>query len=327
LKNENSRARIAAALGLEWLGDSARAVTPEIAVALRAESDLEAQAGLVHALSRLDHDPKDLLDIVVPLLRSEAEAVRQEASNALILMEPAATTSVPVLRTMVRSDDQAAIKVGASFLGAIGPSAGDAVPDLVAVRTKTESGSELAAAIDESLVQIGSPSVPVLVKVMNDTGGDVDHWSVKCLRDLGPAAVPAMISALESENLDRQRDACQLLGLIGESAESAIPQLRRLAEAGANEIKGPALVALANAGGKPEVILPLAEQLLVSSAVEQRRAGAQALARLGAKAQPALQSLIAGLRDQDSSVAAESARALGQFGDGAAPAVEPLTAS
>ncbi len=327
LKSDQAPARAAAATSLEWMGAPAREANLELAAALKSETDDPARARMIHALSRLDYVPAEFLPLVVPLLRSESAEVRQEASNALILMEPAATTSVPVLKEMLGSSDPAAIEMAVTFLGAIGPDAGGAVPELVALRSQPESPAELSVAIDATLVQIGPPTVPALVKVMNGARGDPNHWSVQCLRNLGPAAVPAMIASLESSDPARQRDAIQVLSLVGEAAEPAIPALKQLAESGSRDVKGPALVALALAGASPEIVLPLAENALNERTVASRRSGGTALAALGARARPALTSLVDGLADKDAVVAIESARALGSLGSAASPAIEPLIAA
>lgn len=324
LRSDQAQVRAGAALALQWLGEPARVANPELAAALSAETDDSTKARFIQTLSRLKHDPAELLNLIVPLLDSEAEPVRQEAANALILMEPAATTSVPVLRKLVAADDPAKIQSAASFLGAIGSDAGAAVPDLITARARPGVEGELAESLEKSLIQIGPPAVPELVKAMNAAQGDSQHWSVRCLRDLGPAAVPFLITALESTDTERQRDAIQVLTLVGDAAEPAIPQLKRLAENDPGELRGPALVALAAAGARPEVVLPLAEQAMTDSSVARRRSGATALASLGQRAQSARATLINGLKDADATVAASSARALGRLGNAAAPAVEPL---
>lgn len=324
LRNDQAPVRAGAALALQWLGEPARVANPDLAAALTAETDDSTKARFIQTLSRLKFEPAEFLNLIVPLLNSDSEPVRQEAANALILMEPAATTSVPVLRKLVAANDPATIRSAASFLGAIGTDAGVAVPDLITVRARPETDGELAEALEKSLIQIGPPAVPELVKAMNAAQGDSNHWSVRCLRDLGPVAVPFLITALESTDTARQRDALQVLTLVGDAAEPAIPQLARLAESGAAELRGPAIVALAAAGARPENVLPLAEQAMADSSVTRRRSGAAALASLGARAQPARATLINGLKDPDSTVAASSARALGRFGNAAAPAVEPL---
>lgn len=327
LKSDQPAVRTAAAAALEAMGDPARETGGALAAAFKAEPDEGAKVRELRALSRLQYPPAELLPLVLPLLQVDSEPIRQAAADAVITMTPAATTSVPAVKMMVASADVAEAKLGVALLGAIGPEAGGAVPDLIAARSKANAPAELASAIDDALVQIGSPAVPELVKAMNSAKGDADHWTVKCLRNLGPAAVPAMIASLESKDVARQRDAIQVLALVGDAAEPAIPDLKKLAENGGREVKGPALVALARAGAKPDAVLPLAQAALSDRNATVRQAGAEALATLGAGARPAVPLLINGLKDKDATVAVHSARALGSLGASAAPAVEPLSAA
>ena len=324
LKSDQPAVRAATAVALEAMGEPAREANGALAAAFKAETDDGAKVKELRALSRLKYPPAELLPLVLPLLKSGTEPIRQAAADAVILMMPAATTSVPAVKKLVASTDFAEARLGVALLGAIGPEAGGAVPELITLRSQSNLPAELATAIDETLVQIGSPAVPELVKAMNAAKGNVNHWSVQCLRKLGPAAVPSMITSLESKDAARQRDAIQVLALVGDAAEPAIPVLKKLAESGAREVKGPALVALAVAGARPELVLPLAETALSDRLPAMRQSGAAALASLGARAQPALATLINGLKDKDVTVAADCARALGSFGGVASPAVEPL---
>lgn len=324
LKSEQAAVRAAAATALEAMGEPARETGGALAAAFKAETDEGAKVRELRALSRLKYPPAELLPLVLPLLQNGSEPIRQVAADAVIMMTPAATTSVPAVEKLLASTDAAETKLAVALLGAIGPEAGGAVPELIAIRSQANVPAELATAIDEALVQIGSPAVPELVKAMNAAQGDAHHWSVQCLRNLGPAAVPAMITSLESKDLARQRDAIQVLSLVGDAAEPAIPVLQKLAESGAREVKGPALVALALAGARPDLVLPLAEGALTDRSAALRQSGAAALASLGVRAQPALASLINALKDKDPTVAADAARAIGSFGGAASTAVEPL---
>lgn len=324
LKSDQTNTRAGAAQALEWMGEPAKDSGPQLAAALRAEKEDTARTPMIHALSKLNYDPPALLDMVVPLLRSNSESVRLEASNAIILMEPAATTSVPLLQKMVSSNDEGAIKVGATYLGDIGPDAAGAVPALIAARTKETATNETTSAIDEALIQIGAPAVPELVKVMAGANGDTNHWSVNCLRQLGSEAVPAMIDGLQSNDSERQLDALRVLALVGDEASSAIPDLERLAKQGAGEVRNTALTTLASAGAKPDIVAPLAETALSSGEPKTREAGAAALAQLGPGARRAIPSLINGLKDNDPSVAASCARALGKCGNAGGSAAGPL---
>ncbi|HAV62356.1 MAG TPA: hypothetical protein DCY13_08340 [Verrucomicrobiales bacterium] len=324
LASEHPRVRAAAALGIATLDEAGLPAGAALVDGLKKETDEEARAQFIRTLSKLRQPGGDWLPLLLPLLKNSSEMVRQEASNALILMDSPATTSVPALATLAASGDPTDVQTAAILLGAIGPDAADAIPVLIAARTNSSADKDTVERVEESLVRIGAPAVPGLVEAMNRAGGDAGHWTLRCLRDIGPSAVPVLVASLKSKQAPQRRGGIQALTLLGTDAAPAIPELLRLAEKGTAAEKGPAMVAAARAGAAPAQITPLATKALGDGNVELRRAGAQALAHLGARSLPAQAALIKALSDQDDRVIQSSADALGTQGQAAAAAVGAL---
>lgn len=324
LESEHASVRASAALALEIMGDPARATTPQLIARFKAETDDATRAQLMRTLSRLQAPGPEWLPQLIPLLKSGSENVRQEAANAIILMPSPATTSVPALEQLARSSDAGDVQTAVSLLGAIGSEAAGAAPILIAARSRADIAPEAATQFEEALILFGAPVVPDLVSALTQAGGDAGHWSLRCLRDIGPAATPVLITSLKSKQAEQRRGAIQALTLLGKDAELAVPDLVQLAKQGKADEKGPALIAAAGAGAAPDQVIPLAEAALMGGNVEHKRAGAQALALLGARSQPAQSSLIKALADGDDLVVRHAAHALGLQQAAAAPAVAAL---
>ncbi len=322
LSHPEARARAAAALGLELLGDSAKPSAQKLAGALETEQDDTAKARFIHALSRLNYPPDDFLPLLLARFVSTDEIVRQEVINALILMEPAESTSVPAMTALLNSENAAVSAQAIEVITAIGPPAGPAVPALIGRRTAADENQQ--AKIDAALVQIGGPAVSELIVIINANPSDAAHWSAECLRKIGLDAVPSLITSLESNDPKEQRIAIDALILIRQDAEPAVPLLINIIKNNPAQLSGPALEALAAVGAPAETVLPLAQSALTGSSPELRLSGARALASLGKDSSPALANLIRALNDQDSAVRIQSARAISAMKPAPDSAVRPL---
>lgn len=325
LTHEREGVRIAAAHGLELLEPPAAGSADKIAAALAGESDTNAQRQFVHSLSRLDYPADKLLPLLLARIDSTDEGVQQEVFNALILMDDPAHTSVPALSVLLDAANEGQTKTAIELLAAIGPDAGGAVEDLVALRSNVNL--PIQQSIDNALVEIGEAAVQPLVKVMNEHANDRDHWSVDCLRSIGAAAVPRLIADLKSNDAAQQKNAVRMLAYIGDAAEPAIPELTGLVQTGPQELRDLALEALGAAGASADIVVPAATAALNSQSVARRRSGALALAEIGNESRPALNELIKALNDTDDLVKIRTARAIGSMTPPPDNAVQPLTSA
>jgi HEAT repeat protein len=186
-------------------------------------------------------------------------------------------------------------------LGAMGPGAGEAVPQLSAV-------------------------------LLDDPDGDCRSAAALALSKMVPAsrtAVPALARALEdAEPLVRMNAATALFGLRAE-ARPAVPALMKAVKDEANRqevrpfpvtIQETAALALGRASaGSDEAVPTLVEALEAAETEGMRRSAARALGEVGLPARPAVSRLRELLNDRDGSVREAAAEALRKI-EGEAPA-------
>jgi len=194
-------------------------------------------------------------------------------------------------------------------------------------------------------------AAPLLIEVLSDREFDVADAAARSLGQLGPAALPELRAALDSNFSVVRLGAAEALGDIGPEAKDTIPRLRSLM---LNDDKAgkSAAWALARIGGdaQPVLLAGLKDQdpavryraafalgdlrdrskvaanglasILQDPNAQVRKAAIRALVWYGPKAEDAVPSLVTALANPDLHV--EAAQALARSGP---KAVEPLTAA
>jgi HEAT repeat protein len=199
-------------------------------------------------------------------LASPCRRVRREAAWALGRLGPAAEPAVVPLMTALRDRDPKVAQAAAHTLGLIGPKASGAAEALVVVLA--DSNYLLCRMAAWALAQIGAAAVPALIQALTSPDMFVRCEAAWALAQIGRAAsdaVPALVTVLRSDEAQCLAKAmtslpaeaehlCQTtpvfipprkgtaeafclsaikaLGEIGPPAAEAVPDLRRLAEAG-----------------------------------------------------------------------------------------------
>ncbi len=196
-------------------------------------------------------------------------------------------------------------------------------------------------------------AVPALTEMFNFANGEGRAQIIDLVARLGPMAIPALVDALKSTDVDIRRGACQALGQIGPQASVAVASLVQLLSEPGYDVSFEAAYSLGSIGAPAvpallEVIesgsestrslvvhksflklpsdvdpsKPLATLLADSSQKpDVRRAAAEALGKLGQRATDAIPALIQALGAADSSVGLAAARGLGDIGQSAVPSV------
>jgi HEAT repeat protein len=197
----------------------------------------------------------------VALLKSPDQKTRVDAASTLgwYFGPDAAPEILPLL-----ADQQAGTRSAAAF--ALG-FCGDASPEIIAGLETLLTDRDEIVRIDAALAisQLECPKgcaarmLPHLIEGLPNPDRTViiASW----LRKLGPAAapaVPALVQALSSQDVDTRLNAPLTLACVGKAAESALPRLREIQatdpEAGVrdNVEKAIAAIMAAPPGGKAE---------------------------------------------------------------------------
>ena len=196
--------------------------------------------------------------------------------------------AVPLLIDVLRKETDSDTRNSAiRALGAIGPAAIDAVPEL------------LEATKDEANVAISDAEF--------------------ALEAIGPEVIPYLIEAMHGEHRVVQRKAINVLGLLGPAALGVVPKLISILQ---HEIE---YIDKYKQLNKDELIINSNDNFHV--VLKHRDVFFEvicSLKEIGAEAEAALPSLIQALRCSDSLVRREAARALGEFGPAASMVLPDL---
>ncbi len=268
LNNEHEDVRSLAAKALGKIGPDAKATVPALLEALNDE-DEDVRSLAAEALGKIG---PDAVPALVEALNNEHEDVRRHAARALGEIGPDAKAAVPVLLEVLNDEDEDVCECAAEALGKIGPDAKAAVPILTEVLKRSSS---VAIYAQYALAQItGTPQnyIAALVGLLQDRqyrkyDEDHDWWYgsavdiPRLLMEIGKAAIPAVLEALQDEEpfvrrsavrtlveiadrtaipaltkalKDRDEDvptlAAEALGKIGPDAAAAVPALTRMAK-------------------------------------------------------------------------------------------------
>ena len=259
-----------AAQALGKIGPNAKAAVPALLEGLYDEDkDPIVGSCAAEALGKIG---PHAVPALVEALNNEHEDVRRHAARALGEIGPDAKAAVPVLLEVLNDEDEDVCECAAEALGKIGPDAKAAVPILTEVLKRSSS---VAIYAQYALAQItGTPQnyIAALVGLLQDRqyrkyDEDHDWWYgsavdiPRLLMEIGKAAIPAVLEALQDEEpfvrrsavrtlveiadrtaipaltkalKDRDEDvptlAAEALGKIGPDAAAAVPALTRMAK-------------------------------------------------------------------------------------------------
>lgn len=145
------------------------------------------------------------------------------------------------------------------------------------------------------------------------------------LAEIGKPSVPALLAVLEDENQKHRYFAASALGDIGPDAEAAVAALVRATSVPDPELREGAVEALGKIGAKREVALPALRKCLSDASGGVRLAAAAAILQYEPHNPEAAAELIAALMDANPGVRTSAVKSLGRHRSVAKGAVENLT--
>jgi HEAT repeat protein len=206
LADPNVRARRAAALALEGLGEEAASAEPALVQAL-GDDDLFVRWAAMRALCRLPQiDTMRAVPAIARLVQDPDLDVRIAAAKALKALKCPNPEAIEALTRAV-NDREPALQVAAiQALAVIGPPARSAIPAIAESMAASEARVRTAAAA--GLSAFGSESAPY-VEVLGNGAADTDHKVRQAASDamLTIAAAPSrstasLVTTLELVNHD-----------------------------------------------------------------------------------------------------------------------------
>jgi HEAT repeat protein len=168
------------------------------------------------------------------------------------------------------------------------------------------------------LAGLGEPGAEALTGCLGDR--ERRRLAVPALVRMGPAALPALVAALDRSDDPGRGTAAALLGGLGPAAAPAVPKLVKLLAPQDDEgVRRAAAEALGQIGPAAREAVPALAPLLRDPDDGVRSAAFQALGRLGPAAAEAVPALIDALADP--ARRAPAAEALAAVGPAAVPAL------
>jgi len=121
----------------------------------------------------------------------------------------------------------------AEALGAMGPRACEAVPDLLVAMGRKSAGIEFEMAVARAFRAMGAAALPEVLDALKSRSSKTRFYAALALTKMGPrarGAVDALVGVLEQDaDLSVRASAAAALGAIGPAAAKAVPALRRAA--------------------------------------------------------------------------------------------------
>jgi hypothetical protein len=163
-------------------------------------------------------------------------------SHIMARVGPPAVQFVPEFRRIMKDpqEDPLRKRLAVDTLGAIGPGAGDALPDLVLMMKAKNKQERFTAYRAAASILAGSPAaVPYLIGILEGeswdlmAAGDLDmrREIFEALGEIGPPAapaVPSLVGVLDGAPAYEEKVlACRTLGRIGPAARDALPSLEK----------------------------------------------------------------------------------------------------
>jgi HEAT repeat protein len=279
------------------LGLAMRANAQEDAAVLARQldaSDVETRLNACRELARLGVKAHVAVPQLTKALQAGDAAQQRLAALALASVGPAAADAVPALAERLTADDAQVRAAAAYALGKLGPAAQAAVKPLV--RAFADKDEMVRRQARGALHSIGAPSevvVPLFVQTLEAASPADAAAVIHTLVEIGEPAVPGLIKALD--NPDAAYWACLALSELGPQAAPAVPALGKLLGSKESETRAEALMALAAIGKPAQVLVPQ----IVERAKQQdelpavRYAAVYALGTIGDKAAgPALSAMM-----------------------------------
>jgi HEAT repeat protein len=169
-------------------------------------------------------------------------------------------------------------------------------------------------------------AVPILIDALGSAASEGRDAAISAFREVGAAAVPALLKALDSQNFRTRAGAAVALGLIGPPAGAAVPRLQDTVSDKRPLVRQEAAIALGKIGPDARVaIRRLCEMVTTEKDTGACSSAISALQELGADpavAVPAILTALQGVTDDrhgPAFVALGALRALGPEAHAAVP--------
>jgi HEAT repeat protein len=270
------RAAVSAALG-----KVGAASVPALRESLRHADPIVRQAAAC-VLGDLGADAEAALDDLIAALADPDAGVRAEAARAIGALGRRAGKAAPAVRLALRDGDPRARSEGAAALGRVGPDPTIDAPELVKLLEDPQAQFEAACALAGMGGDAGARAVPILILEVTSLFNPHAFQAEDALVQIGGAAVPELLKALQAADQDVFKFAkiATVLEKIGPEAKAAVPVLGESLGNKSSIIRLNAARALGGIGPDASAAAPRLKERLDDPDEEVRKAAKEALAKV-----------------------------------------------
>lgn len=298
-------------------------------VFLSAEHPIEERVGAIRTLSRYGAFAEPAVPHLIQALTDETPEVREAAGETLGVIDPdwpqheAVFDVLPKFIKSLKSRDKDTRIAAAEVIAAIGPPAESAV-DRLAAGVEDPDG-EVRAAMIQALKEMGpaaGKAADPLVGHLTDADDETREAAAETLIFIGDPAIPALVKTLTSDDDALRGKAVETLNAIdpewtqSDSAREAVGHFIDTLRTGFGGVRIAAIEALAGLGPSAREALPDLVAVLIDGDKDVRNAGVMALKKIDPKwfgsqeAKKTTPDLLKALVDSDRSVQATAAKVL-----------------
>lgn len=250
----------------------------------------------------------DAIPDLLPLTKDSDAMVRSCAVDALVAIRAPVKLLVPVLIHALKDPESFNRTQAADHIADIGPAAEDATAMLI--QDITDLPTPETQAMENAVRKLGrwpASAAPAVANALKSHSAEIGETAIFVLARIGSPAVPPLVAMLDESNPEDCYWAMDALGALGPAAAGAVPKLMTMLRSKRDDTAAFAEDALAHigSGAVPEL----------AAAVENTRSRAWphaigALAGMGAYASEAVPAIDSALRSPDPKVRELSAWAV-----------------
>ncbi len=310
-------------------GGAKPAIDDLAAVFLSAEHPLEERVEAIRTLSRYGAFAEPAIPHLIKALADENPEVRGATAETLGVIDPewprheAVLEVLPDLIKSLKSRDKGTRVAAAEVIAVIGPPAESAVDRLAA--GVNDPDGEVRAAMIKALKEMGpaaDKAADPLIGHLTDSDEETREAAADTLIAIGDPAIPALVKTLTSDDDDLRRKAVATLDAIdpewpqSDRVREALDHFTETLRTGFGGVRIAAIEALAGLGPGAREALPDLVAVLIDGDKDVRNAGVKALKKIDPKwfgsqeAKKAAPDLLKALVDSDKSVQATAAKVL-----------------
>lgn len=165
------------------------------------------------------------------------------------------------------------------------------------------------------LSNFGNPGICWVRNCLSDEEHSVRLAAFDCLEELGPRAVPVLLTSLKSEQTKERLESVWALGYIGEPAQCAGPALIESAADVDYQVRASSIMAMCRVGVEPKKAQPVVDVCLTDSSAYVRQTAARAISFMNLRDPVLHEKLHLLLQDHSGDVRAAAVETIGTMSE------------